>query len=166
MVQKILDLRVARAEINTRRNVAKLALRECTPDTQHQSTLLLSLDTVKAELKIADRNLERHEAMLGRVGGIGLDALKKIKGNRFFEMRMNVCALKRRLRDKLRARKFEEGRLRADYRPFTTGKCMVTFAIPVPYDSDFQIKGYKARSPMPQSAAVGYSRAWQIRSTS
>ncbi|KAF9505027.1 hypothetical protein BS47DRAFT_1264767, partial [Hydnum rufescens UP504] len=43
----------------------------------------------------------------------------------FFEMRMNVCALKRRLRDKLWERRFEEGRLRADYRPFVTGKYYV-----------------------------------------
>jgi hypothetical protein len=121
MVQKILDLRIARAEINTQYKAAKVALQTTHPDTQHESATLLSLDTVKAELKAADRNLKRHEAMLGRVRGTGLHVLKKIKGDRFLEMRMNVCALKRRLRDKLRARKFEDGRLRADYRPFATG---------------------------------------------
>lgn len=121
MVQKIIDLRVALAEIKIQRNAAKVELLKCSPDTQHYSNLQLSRDTLKGEAKMAERNLERHEAMLGRVGGLGLDMLRKIKRDRFFEMRMNVCALKRRLRDKLRARKFEEGRLRADYRPFITG---------------------------------------------
>jgi hypothetical protein len=121
MVQKIIDLRVALAEIKIQRNAAKVELLKSSPDTQHYSNLQLSRDTLKGEAKMAERNLERHEAMLGRVGGLGLDMLQKIKRDRFFEMRMNVCALKRRLRDKLRARKFEEGRLRADYRPFITG---------------------------------------------
>ncbi|KAF9510810.1 hypothetical protein BS47DRAFT_1364249 [Hydnum rufescens UP504] len=99
MVQRILDLRVARAELNTRRNAVKTSLQTCAPNTQHHSGLLLALDTLTAELRAANRNLERHEAMLGH----------------------------RRLRDKLHARKFEEGRLRADYQPFNTGMSILTY---------------------------------------
>ncbi|KAF9504558.1 hypothetical protein BS47DRAFT_1368704 [Hydnum rufescens UP504] len=89
MVQRILDLRVARAELNTRHNAVKTSLQTCAPNTQHHSGLLLALDTLTAELRAANRNLERHEAMLSHVGGIGLETLRKIRGNRFFEMRMN-----------------------------------------------------------------------------
>ncbi|KAF9514048.1 hypothetical protein BS47DRAFT_1392794 [Hydnum rufescens UP504] len=120
MVQKILELRVGHTEIKARCDAVRAKLLKSTRNTHHHSELLLSLDVLKAEVKMADRNLGRHEAMLGRVGGIAFDTLKKMKANRFFEMRMNVCALKRRLQDKLQERRFEEGRLRADYRPFIT----------------------------------------------
>ncbi|KAF9520181.1 hypothetical protein BS47DRAFT_1357670 [Hydnum rufescens UP504] len=120
MVQKILELRVGQHRNQSRRDAVRAKLLKSTQTPITILNFCYPLTCSRLEVKMADRNLGRHEAMLGRVGGIAFDTLKKMKANRFFEMRMNVCALKRRLRDKLQERRFEEGRLRADYRPFVT----------------------------------------------
>ncbi|KAF9510376.1 hypothetical protein BS47DRAFT_1364581 [Hydnum rufescens UP504] len=91
MVQKILELRVGCTEIK-----ADVMLRKS-----------------KWQIGIWDG---MKQCLVESVG-IAFDTLKKMKANRFFEMHMNVCALKRRLQDKLRERRFEEGRLHADYHP-------------------------------------------------
>jgi hypothetical protein len=125
MVQKILKLRVGCTDIKAQHDAMRANLLKSTPDTHHHSQLLLSLDMLKAEVKMADHNLGCHEAMLGRVGGIAFDMLKKMKVNHFFEMWMNVCALKQWLQDKLHECRFEEGRLHVDDFPFVTGKYYV-----------------------------------------
>jgi hypothetical protein len=121
MVQKILELRVGSTEIKAQHDAMRANLLKSTPDTHHHSELLPSLDMLKVEVKMVDHNLGCHEAMLGRVSGIAFDMLKKMKANCFFEMHMNVCALKQWLWDKLCECRFEEGRLHADYHPFITG---------------------------------------------
>ncbi|KAJ7687721.1 hypothetical protein B0H17DRAFT_939174 [Mycena rosella] len=68
----------------------------------------VALETVRTALKKAKERLTRQELALG-VGNRA--ALTKLGKSKYFELRMNAQALKTRLRDRLRARKFEHDRV-------------------------------------------------------
>lgn len=83
----------------------------------------IASDEADAALKLVKDQLRRKELALG----IGeLAELKKMTKSKYFELRMNARALKSRLRDRLRARKFErDGVERSSRRQQASGKCSV-----------------------------------------
>jgi vacuolar-type H+-ATPase subunit E/Vma4 len=83
-------------------------------------TMLLDEARVKAS-RIRTTLQRKQEAL-------GVDAqldLQQLTNNAFLRLRMNARALKQRIRDRLRQRKFELERLERAYRVSTNGKYMV-----------------------------------------
>lgn len=84
-------------------------------------------DIVSFQLEIADaqaqhdklqKSIQRHRAALG----VDVSAqLSRLRGNRYLQMRMNALALKTRIRDRLRSRKFELERIERAFRQSAGG---------------------------------------------
>ncbi|KAJ7040108.1 hypothetical protein C8F04DRAFT_1254251 [Mycena alexandri] len=66
-----------------------------------------ALTSARAALEKTKKDLGRKEAELGVTGR---EELKKMHKSKYFELRMNACAMKVQLRDSLRSRKFELSR--------------------------------------------------------
>jgi hypothetical protein len=67
-----------------------------------------------------EQGLHRKKMMLG----VSEQAdLRKLQHNTFLRLRMNALALKQRIRDRLRQRKFEIERLERSYRRSSNGEC-------------------------------------------
>jgi hypothetical protein len=73
----------------------------------------LQLHDTRAKISQLSIGIHRHKAALGVSGQA---VLSKMKNNEFFRVKMNAHALKTRLRDRLRQRKFELEKLERSYR--------------------------------------------------
>jgi hypothetical protein len=76
------------------------------------------LDDARAKVLRIRKTLRR------KVEALGVDDqldLRKLTNDQFLRLRMNACALKKRIRDRLRQRKFELGRLERAYRVSSNG---------------------------------------------
>lgn len=76
-------------------------------------------DEVQDRIKSLAETLKRKRSALGVTGKARLASLV---GNQFLRLRMNARALKSRIRDRLRQRKFELDRLERAYRKTSNGK--------------------------------------------
>jgi hypothetical protein len=85
------------------------------------SEISQQLDEARAHIASLELGLQRKRAALG------VDAqqnLKDLQENSFLRTRMNALALKERIRDRLRQRKFEIEKLERNYRHSTNGICL------------------------------------------
>ncbi len=73
----------------------------------------------RLKLKTIEATIKRRREALGVDGRLKLENLLK---NKFVQIRMNARALKQRIRDRLRNRKFEIERLERAYRHTMSGK--------------------------------------------
>lgn len=76
-------------------------------------------DEVQTRINSLTETLKRKRSALGVTGKARLASLV---GNQFLRLRMNARALKTRIRDRLRQRKFELDRLERAYRKTSNGK--------------------------------------------
>lgn len=83
------------------------------------TTFNIQLNDARARCDKIAETLARRRAMLGISQRADLQQLKK---NVYLQVRMNARALKARLRDRLRQRKFELERLERSYRITVNGK--------------------------------------------
>ncbi|KAJ7116162.1 hypothetical protein C8R43DRAFT_1091280 [Mycena crocata] len=106
-----------RAAIKTRqRLVADLrrAYLEAVDDEgEEASSLEMKYRAEKGALEMAEGKLRKKEAALGVIGA---QALKKLSMSEYIRFKMNAYALKRRLRDRLRCRKFEMDKVERSFR--------------------------------------------------
>ena len=73
----------------------------------------LELDDVRAKVSQLNETIKHRRAALGIDGR---KALSKLKSDQYLTAKMNALAVKRRIRDRLRQRKFELERLERSYR--------------------------------------------------
>lgn len=93
-------------------------------DGPDQAVIELSLDTARNDLSKAQRRLRSLESQLGTDDRKVLD---KIRGSEYLRLRMNARALKMRLRERLRVRKFELDRIERSHRRQSSGACGFSF---------------------------------------
>lgn len=80
----------------------------------------IALDQTRAEL---ERALKRRRALVSALGSEDRALLKQLSAGSYLRIRMNARALKMRLREKLRARKFELDRVERSFRRLNSGMC-------------------------------------------
>ena len=113
-VQAILVLETSLAD--KRKEISKLEKTLINGDPFDISELSEQLDDARRHFAALDQGLRRKRAALG-VGE--QQDLKKLQQDAFLCMRMNALALKERIRDRLRQRKFEIEKLERNYRHST-----------------------------------------------
>jgi hypothetical protein len=103
-------------------------------------------DVESFEIEIADARSQHNnllETLRRRREGLGVTGRAKLvalRGNVFLQVRMNALAVKTRIRDRLRQRKFELERIERAYRQTVGGKFLLACILPFYLLS--QIKGY------------------------
>lgn len=87
---------------------------------------LESVDSVASQLERHRGNLKKVTASIktktATLGIEGRNDLRKLVGSKFLQLRLKALALKCRLRDRLRARKYEKERLERSYRNVMNGE--------------------------------------------
>lgn len=118
-VQAVLVLETSLA--HQRKEVEKLEMTLAKGDSFDVSELSQQLDDARTHLALLQQGLPRKRGLLG------VDEqqdLRKLQGDSFLRIRMNALALKERIRDRLRQRKFEIEKLERNYRHSTNGMLM------------------------------------------
>lgn len=119
-----------------RKEMLKLEMALAKGESFDISEISQQLDEARAHIASLELGLQRKRAALG------VDAqqnLKDLQENSFLRIRMNALALKERIRDRLRQRKFEIEKLERNYRHSTNGTCLaLTFE--VIYQADHGIR--------------------------
>lgn len=118
-VQAVLALETSLA--HQRKEVEKLEMTLAKGDSFDVSELSQQLDDARTHLALLQQGLQRKRGLLG------VDEqqdLRKLQGDSFLRIRMNALALKERIRDRLRQRKFEIEKLERNYRHSTNGMCI------------------------------------------
>jgi len=87
-------------------------------DEDFTETMML-LDEARAKVSRIQKSLQAKRAALGVDGRLNL---RRLMNDKFLRLRMNAHALKKRVRDRLRQRKFELERLERAYRHTSNGK--------------------------------------------
>jgi hypothetical protein len=110
------------------KEITKLETRLALSESFDLNELSHQLDDACAHLASLERGLHRKRAALGVDDQADL---KKLQQNTFLRIRMNALALKERIRDRLRQRKFEIEKLERNYRHSTNG--MYVFSLLVDF---------------------------------
>ena len=96
-------------------------------ETTLAQTMLFEIAELSEQLRDGRNHLAQLEQGLARKKralGVGEQAdLRKLQQNAFLRLRMNALALKHRLRDRLRQRKFEIEKLERSHRHSVNGMC-------------------------------------------
>jgi hypothetical protein len=93
------------------------------------------LDIIDIEILLTesrDRCTQLAESIRRKRAALGVGqrvALVKLKANVYLQIRMNARALKARIRDCLRQRKFESERLERSYRHAANGMCFLSCVV-------------------------------------
>jgi hypothetical protein len=80
---------------------------------------MMLLDEARAKVSRIQKSFQSKRAALGIDGRLNL---RRLMNDKFLRLRMNARALKKRIRDRLRQRKFELERLERAYRHTCNGK--------------------------------------------
>jgi hypothetical protein len=119
---------VMRAALKTRRNqVSRLEQQfmDAADDEDPDAALYeMQYTAARDALTAAETNLRKKEQALGVEQN---QALKRLAESEYMRLVMNTRALKRRLRDRLRARKFELDRVERSYRRLLNGESDLSF---------------------------------------
>jgi acetate kinase len=86
------------------KEIKKLEITLARSDSVDVSVLSQQLDDARTHLASLEQGLRRKRGLLGVDEQLDL---KRLQENNFLRMRMNALALKERIRDRLRQRKFE-----------------------------------------------------------
>jgi hypothetical protein len=103
------------------KEIKKLEITLARSDSVDVSVLSQQLDDARTHLASLEQGLRRKRGLLGVDEQLDL---KRLQENNFLRMRMNALALKERIRDRLRQRKFEIEKLERNYRHSTNGMCI------------------------------------------
>lgn len=122
-VQAILVLETTLA--HQRKQVSKLETQLASSESFDFSELSLQLDEARGHLASLEKGMRQKRAVLGVDDQVDLQRLQQ---DAFLRIRMNALALKERVRDRLRQRKFEIEKLERHYRHTTNGMYVIILA--------------------------------------
>jgi hypothetical protein len=108
-----------------RKQILKLETQLASGESFDFSELSLQLDDARGHLASLEQGMRRKKAALGVDDQVDLQQLQQ---DAFLRIRMNALALKERIRDRLRQRKFEIEKLERNYRHNTNGMCYIISA--------------------------------------
>ena len=123
VVEAILALQKSHASYDESIRQLEGQLLDGSGDPQHLDMRLGELRTQRAKIIAA---IQRKRSALGVNERVQLSQLSRSK---FLQLRMNARALKQRLRDRLRQRKFELDRLERSYRQTVSSMIFVGFSL-------------------------------------
>jgi hypothetical protein len=100
------------------KQILKLETQLASGESFDFSELSLQLDDARKHLASLEQGMRRKRAALGVDDQVDL---RRLQQDAFLRIRMNALALKERIRDRLRQRKFEIEKLERNYRHSTNG---------------------------------------------
>jgi hypothetical protein len=105
-----------------RKQVLKLETQLASGESFDFSELSLQLEEARGHLASLEKGMRQKRAALGVDDQVDLQRLQQ---DAFLRIRMNALALKERVRDRLRQRKFEIEKLERHYRHTTNGMSVI-----------------------------------------
>jgi hypothetical protein len=118
-VQAVLVLETVLA--HQRKEITKLETMLVNSESIDCSEISLQLEDACVHLASLEQGMRRKRAALGIDDQIDL---RRLQQDAFLRIRINALALKERIRDRLRQRKFEIEKLERNYRHSTNGMCL------------------------------------------
>ncbi|TFK60259.1 hypothetical protein BDN72DRAFT_779639 [Pluteus cervinus] len=112
-VEETLRLQTVRDSSKETVAVIQRELVKSTGDAPTFATIALELQQASHNLQLAEKRLQQKRATLGFDDE---EELQELIDSKFLQVRMNALAIKTRLRDKLRSRKFELDRVEREFR--------------------------------------------------
>ncbi|TFK59700.1 hypothetical protein BDN72DRAFT_780383 [Pluteus cervinus] len=112
-VEETLRLRTVRDSLKEKVDTIQRELVKSTGDASAFATITIELQQASNDLQVAERRLQKKQATLGLEDE---RELRQLIDSKFLQLRINALALKARLRDKLRSRKFELDRVEREFR--------------------------------------------------
>ena len=101
-----------------RQNIVFMENKQTFGQEEDHVALALQLEEARSRLETVQKIISKKKAALSIDGRLNLH---KVAQSRYLQLRMNAHALKHRIRDRLRQRKFELERLEQAYRHTTSG---------------------------------------------
>jgi hypothetical protein len=103
--------------------IMKMEKALATGDLSDVTDLSEKLQDARDHYSCLEQGLHRKRAQLG-INEV--ESLTQLRSDAFLRLRMNALALKQRIRDRLRYRKFEIEKLERSYRRSTNGMCLLS----------------------------------------